>query len=146
MSDVVLDANVLIGFVDPGDVHHQRATDVLREIEKAGASVVLLAFVVEEALAVLVRRKRERRGSTTPDLNAFLGMVRAWQEAGLVDEMVAELAGRLPDLLDIVEESHGALNPNDAKLVLLQRTGAIGTIVTFDRNLAEFPALQSWQP
>lgn len=52
-----------------------------------------------------------------------------------------DLDGCLPRVLSLVEESGGKLNPNDAKLVLLQRDGVIGELATFDLALAAFPRL-----
>jgi predicted nucleic acid-binding protein len=42
MAEVVLDANVLVGFLDKGDSLHERAVDLLDRLEKDGHDFVLL--------------------------------------------------------------------------------------------------------
>ena len=44
MGPVALDASVAIGFLDPADAHHQRATEALRECREASLSMVASAY------------------------------------------------------------------------------------------------------
>jgi predicted nucleic acid-binding protein len=46
------------------------------------------------------------------------------------------LEGIFPDVLDVVKQSGGSLNFNDATLVALQRKGFIDEVATFDATLA----------
>ena len=62
MADVVLDANVLVGLLDRNDALHVAATQLVGRITGSGHTVVLLDFCLAEALSVLCRRTRERRG------------------------------------------------------------------------------------
>lgn len=47
------------------------------------------------------------------------------------------------EVLDVIEQSDGALNYNDAALVVLQQRGLIGVVATFDANLASYPGFRT---
>lgn len=139
-SKVVLDTNILVGIIDRVDVLHVSAVALVIGAQASGREVVFLDFLVEEALGVLVRRAKQRK-THPPDLELVVARLRSWQSAGFIVSTSKELAGAFGAILDVVAESAGALNPNDAKIVVLQRSGFIGEIVTLDRALSEFPSL-----
>lgn len=49
--------------------------------------------------------------------------------------MSRDIAARFSAILDVVEATGGAVNFNDALLVVLQREGAIGEVASFDEAL-----------
>jgi predicted nucleic acid-binding protein len=61
MAEVVLDANVLVGLLDAGDVHHARARALVDRLRADGHSTVLLDVLVGEAVSVLCRRQQRLR-------------------------------------------------------------------------------------
>ena len=63
MGDVVLDANVLVGYFDAHDAQHARASALIERLEAEGHEGVLLDVLVAEAVSVLCRRARERKSS-----------------------------------------------------------------------------------
>lgn len=56
MAEVVLDANVLVGYLDANDVQHTRASALLEQLEADGHQSILLDVLVAEAVSVLCRR------------------------------------------------------------------------------------------
>ena len=50
---------------------------------------------------------------------------------------------RSPRILDVVSQSGGKLNFNDAALVALQREGVIDEVASFDATLAAYPGFRS---
>ena len=128
-SSVCLDSNVIVGYLDQEDALHQRAKALLEKLERDHV-LVLLDFVVGEALSALCRRAFERRRQP-PALGAILERVRTWHQRGQIvfGELDAESFGAV---LDIVEQSRGELNFHDARLVVLQRAGTIGGVASFD--------------
>ncbi|MBE7483102.1 MAG: hypothetical protein HS104_24405 [Polyangiaceae bacterium] len=62
-------------------------------------------------------------------------VVRRWHEAGQIAPVSGDVGRRFGAIMDVVEASAGALNFNDALLVVLQREGAIGDVASFDRAL-----------
>jgi predicted nucleic acid-binding protein len=138
MAKVVLDANVIVGLLDEYDSLSGRATRVLEEVHSAGDSQLLLDFVVAEAISVICRRASERK-KNIPDLPAVLDQVNRWYQRDQIEFVQGMLEGIYPDVLDIVKQSDGSLNFNDATLVALQRRGFIGEVATFDATLASQP-------
>lgn len=89
-----------------------------------------------EALSALCRRAFERRRQP-PALGAVLGRVRTWHQRGQIVFGGLE-SQSFGGVLDIVEQSRGELNFNDARLVVLQRAGTIGEGASFDPDFDRF--------
>lgn len=89
MAEVVLDANVLVALLYQADVHHNRARELTDRLEREGHIVVMIDFLVYEAVSVLCRRARERKTSP-PDLAGVLTAVRGWFRYGQVQTVAQE--------------------------------------------------------
>lgn len=99
------------------------------------AEVVLDANVLVGLLDdhdVLAPRERK---SAPPDLTAALTTIRGAAERGEIRFVGGESERLLPHVLNVVEETGGRLNFNDALLVALQREGSIGDVASFDQGL-----------
>jgi predicted nucleic acid-binding protein len=143
MAEVVLDANVLVALLYEGDAHHDRAKALTDRMEAEGHVLVLLDVLVFEAVSVLCRRARERKTSP-PDLAEVLAAVRGWFDEGLVRFVADEGSRLVPDVLDVIQDTAGVLNFNDALLVVLQREGFIDSLASFDPGfdaVAGFPRI-----
>lgn len=134
MAEVVLDANIIVGWLDKADAHNAHATELVEGLKRDGHVALLLDVFVAEAVSVICRRAQERRSKSTDLLNAT-SVVRRWHEAGQIAPVSGDINSRFDAILDVVEASAGALNFNDALLVVLQRDGAIGHVASFDRAL-----------
>jgi predicted nucleic acid-binding protein len=141
MADVVVDTNVIVGYLDRNDSLHVKATAVFDAIEESSDHPELLSFLVAEAVSVLARRSVERRTSP-PVMGRILAVVRAWMERDELAFVEGDEKSLFTAAMAIVDESGGRLNFNDALLVVLQRQAVIGEIVTFDARLAEFPGIR----
>jgi len=142
MAKIVLDANVIVGLLDEYDSLNGRALKVLEEIHSAGHSQLLLDFVVGEAISVICRRASERK-KNIPDLPPVLDQVNRWYQRNQIEFVQGMLESIYPDVLEVVRQSGGSLNFNDATLVALQRRGVIGEVATFDATLASQPDFQT---
>lgn len=138
MADVVLDANVIVGWLDEHDVLAPRSADLFRRLRAEGSLPVLLDICVGEAVSVICRRSSERR-SNPPDLAMAISRIRGAAMRGEIRFVAKESEWLLPDLLGIIEATGGVLNFNDALLVALQRRGAIGDVASFDQGLDAAP-------
>jgi predicted nucleic acid-binding protein len=134
MSDVVLDANVLLGLLDRNDSLHERATQLLAQMQHDGDQPVMLDVVIAETVSVLCRRATQRKSGPF-DLRSVRDQIHAWLAAGVVTFVHDAVAELFEEIVDATEASGGVLNFNDAALVLLQREGTIGDVATFDANL-----------
>lgn len=120
MARVAPDADVLIGFLDEGDAHHQRARELLGGHLRAGDEIVVGASVYAEAM---VRPLRLGRPEPVED---FLAAVRA--DVAPVTREVARAAARL-------RADHRALRLGDA-MALAAARAADARLLTFDVRLA----------
>jgi predicted nucleic acid-binding protein len=124
MGDVVLDANVLVGYLDAHDVQHARASALIERLEAEGHEGVLLDVLVAE-VSVLCRRARERK-SSPPNLTAVLDRIRRWHEEGEIEPGWSDVPRFFVDILDVIEKSAG--------LVVLQRNAMIDDVASFDEG------------
>jgi predicted nucleic acid-binding protein len=139
--EIVLDANVIVAQLDGADSLATRAQDLTTRLRSDGSELVLLDFVVQEALSVLCRRSRERKTSP-PDLSPVVGTIRHWSARGAIRWSGGKMDQLWPETLDVIEESAGRLNFNDSLLVVLQRSGAIGDVASFDKGLDIAPGFR----
>jgi predicted nucleic acid-binding protein len=131
MSDVVLDANVLVALLYDADVHHARARALATRLETDGHALVLLDILVYEAVSVLCRRARERK-TTPPNLEKALDEVLGWLDGGHVRFVADEASPLARDALAVIRDTAGVLNFNDAFLVVLQRKRFFDVLASFD--------------
>lgn len=104
MGAVVLDASVLIGFMDPADAHHASAAQAIADHRHGGDTFILSATVLAETLVSTARQRPASVDPVRDGLNVMFGPVR------VIDEEVAVRAAqlrarfrslRLPDALVI---------------------------------------------
>jgi predicted nucleic acid-binding protein len=138
MAEVVLDANVIVALLYADDSLHQRAVDLTTRLETEAHSIVLVDFLVFEALSVLCRRAAQRK-TAPPDLAAAAAKMRSWFDSGEVRFLAQEAEHLATTILDIVTDTQGTLNANDALLVALQREGIIDMLATFDKGFESIP-------
>ena len=141
MAEVVLDANILVGFLDKADVHNARAETLLAELQRNGHVPLILDVLVGEAVSVICRRAQERRAKQT-DLDRVIQVIRRWHAGGGIANVSMDVSARFNAILDVVAASAGVINFNDAMLVVLQREGAIGDVASFDKALDTVPGFR----
>jgi predicted nucleic acid-binding protein len=133
-AEVVLDANVIVGWLDAGDSLANRAAALLESLEERGARPLILDLCVSEALSVLCRRSRERK-KEPPDLERALQIIREWLRRGEIQFTHTHQSQHFGGALEAVAASDGALNFTDALLAVFQREGIIGDVASFDAGL-----------
>lgn len=119
MGSVVIDANVVIGFLDPNDFHHRQAVEQVSDAIERGDELVIPASAYAETL---VRPSRE---GLEGDYDRFM------DSAGVtvvpLDRGLARAAARL-------RAKHRSLALGDA-LVLATARGTGARLLTFDDRL-----------
>jgi hypothetical protein len=66
-----------------------------------------------------------------PTFEKAIAAVRGWFREGHVRASAQEALRSIDDVLDVVEETAGALNFNDALVVVLERKGFIDNLASF---------------
>jgi predicted nucleic acid-binding protein len=136
--EVVLDANVLVGWLDKTDSLAARTDELIARLRAEQASLILLDVLVGEAVSVVCRRAAQRK-SSPPDLARMLDDVRAWSTANRIRWTGQHVERLLPTILDIVAATNGRTNFNDALLIALQREKLIGAVASFDAGFDAVP-------
>ena len=132
MSDVVLDANVIVGMLDDGDALHHRARGLVARLQAQGHRPVFMDFLLAEALSALCRRSFERR-RRPPQLESVIDWVEEQRRSGLL-HFPTLTDDDFGEALAIMRGSPGELNFNDARLVVMQHSGRIGEVASFDAD------------
>jgi len=94
VAPVVLDADVLIAFLDASDAQHERAVEALRRRLAAGHQILISAGVYAEILVRPVQRGSDAIGATIVPIDRIIAR-RAAQLRG------AHRALRLPDAISL---------------------------------------------
>ncbi len=131
--EVVVDANVIVAQLDGTDAFSESARILSERLRNEGAELILLDVLVNEAVSVICRRSRERRHAP-PNLESVLSIVRNWVDQGAIRWIASEAERLAGSILDVIRETNGKLNFNDAFLVALQRDELIDDVASFDQG------------
>lgn len=127
MSGVtILDAGVLISYLDTDDAHHQSSIRAMDEITQAGGDFATSAVTISEALVRPARNgEREMR-------NAYYGLT--------IGARVSILEVETSIALEIARAraEQPSLKTPDAAVVATARIAGAERILTTDRRLAKF--------
>lgn len=134
MNECVVDANVLVGLIDASDHRHADATELIERLGKEGIAFCYFDVLVNEAVSVLCRRLMQRG---TPDkISALLYRIREVIPPEGITWVGGEVKRLYDKILDLVGETGGRLNFNDALVVLLLREGHAASIATLDEGFS----------
>ena len=109
MSDVVLDANVLVGLLDQHDALHERAVTLLESLQQEENRPIMLDIMLTEMISALCRRGAQRK-TRPPDLEHVRVRIHAWIDAGLVTYVHGVVAERFERIIDLAVTPRGILN------------------------------------
>lgn len=135
MTEVVLDANVIVALLYAADAQHARARQLIDRLEANSSTPVLVDFLVFEAISVLCRRATQRK-TAPPDLDAAVQTIRGWFDSSEIRFLASEAQRLSGAILDVIAETQGQLNANDALLVALSREQSLRFLATFDVHLS----------
>jgi len=121
MGPLIIDANVLIGLLDAGDAHHERAIADVEAADHAGRELIVPASAYSEVLVAFARA-----GRTVEARQAIAAMGIA------VEPLEADTAARAAEL----RARHRHLRLPDA-MVLAAATPAGRELLTYDTRLAK---------
>jgi len=129
---VIIDTSVLVALIDARDKFRQAAMALLIAVENSGSPVFYLDCVVIETVGVLCRRSEEQGRS--PQLPALIVDLAHRVPRQRMSWTGRKLRRLYPLVIDLVRQSNGQLNFNDALIALFCRELNITTIASFDRD------------
>jgi len=135
---LVVDASFLVAIVDSSDSLHGRARSLDASLEASPYEVLYFDILVAEAISALARRSRERKRTHEfgPALDALLGR----SEDNLL--WIAQfLPNTFYEVIDLVRQSEGRLNFNDAFIALVMREQGLRYLLSFDADFDTLPWL-----
>ncbi len=137
---VMIDTSVLVALIDARDKFRQAAMALLMAVENSGSLIFYLDCVVIETVGVLCRRSEEQaRSHQLPTLITDLEHRVPRQRMTWTGRKLRRL---YPNVIDLVRQSNGQLNFNDALIALVCREFNITTIASFDRDFDQIAWLK----
>ncbi len=102
-SSILIDANVLVAFLDGKDVHHEEAKESIFSYADS-EKLIVLSPLLSEAYSVIARRCRERKY----DCSEALQRMRELEDLLTVEELsYKEYHGRIvKGMLKVLETNH----------------------------------------
>jgi predicted nucleic acid-binding protein len=137
--NIVIDASVLVGLLDPNDVWHTQAVALWETSKAAGHSAVYFDCVAAESISVLMRRLHEK--DRTTDIEAVLDRMQAQVPSTLITWILPDVPRLYHEVLRLIRGSLGALNFNDALIALACQQRGILAIASFDPDFDQVPCL-----
>ncbi len=137
---IAIDACVLVALINPRDLWHAQAKELLDALGAADFIPMNFDCAVTEADSVLVRRLHEKGHSdeaaqTLEQLNTHIPLRRIiW--------ILPDVPRLYRDALDLMRASGGELNFNDALIALACREREIPAIASFDADFDQAPWLK----
>lgn len=129
---IVVDTSVLIGMPNPRDIWHPQAETLSAALRNTGFTLLNFDCAVAEAASTLVRRLHEQKRST--EVPAMLDALNAQIPPRVITWISLDIPRLYPQVLDLMRDSSGELNFNDALIALACREREITAIASFDAD------------
>lgn len=139
MIQIGIDTSVLIGLLDVRDVWHGRALTLKQAVIGIGGSVAVFDCVLAEAISTMARRIHEQRRNQ--DLNLLLDQVLKEYPAQDILWLLPDVRLLYTEIVEMVRDSAGELNFNDALIALSCRQRGLSYLASFDQDFDRLPWL-----
>lgn len=140
IDKLVIDTTVLVGFVDERDKFHAVATSLASRIQNQQIGELYFDCVLVEAIGVLCRRSEEQRRSE--QLHTLLNLLEQKISIEHITIISDKIVGIYPDVMQLVRQTQGRLNFNDALIAVACRQLGTTAIASFDQDFDLIPWLK----
>ena len=134
---VVIDTNVLVAWLDERDSLHAIAAKLQKALQETDTQLIFLDVVLSEALSVLARRLEERK--RPQHFAALAHRLKMLVPPAEITWLSPHTERYFDDCLEVMIESEGWLNFNDALIALFCRETGVTQVASFD---ADFDAVE----
>lgn len=132
LSKVGLDTSFVIGLLDERDVWHSAALDLQSGLQQGDFQLHIFDCVLSEVISNLARRTHEKRRAA--DLPQLLRQLNAQFPKKSITWLYPDLPQHYDEVLQLVEQSAGELNFNDALIAIACRERRLPLLASFDSD------------
>jgi predicted nucleic acid-binding protein len=137
---VALDASFIVALLDEKDLWHPAALQLLSPLETPGFKQFAFDCVLSEVVSTLARRVRERRRDA--DLSKLIEEIGRRFPRSLLTWVYPDLETLYDNVIELVKDTAGELNFNDALIALACQTRSIPFLVSFDADFDQITWLK----
>ena len=138
---VVIDTSVLVGLMNPADVWHDKAKQLIQKIQAdENNRLILFDCVLSECVSLICRRLQEKK--RTIELHAFLAAFETQFPLNTISWILPDVPQMYTAVLTLMKQSGGQLNFNDALLALACQAQQFKQIASFDSDFDQVPWLE----
>ena len=127
-----LDTSFVVGLIDERDVWHAAARDLQAGLQVHDCRLHIFDCVLSEVISTLARRVHEKRREA--DLAQLLKQLNSQFPKKSVTWLYPDLPQHYDEVLQLVEQSKGELNFNDALIAVGCRERHIPWLASFDAD------------
>lgn len=131
-ESVGLDTSFVIGLLDDRDLWHVQASELQASLQASGFEPIIFDCVLSEVISTLARRIHEKRREA--DLDALVDGIRRQFPVECITWSYPDLPTLYEQVIDLVQQSAGELNFNDALLALSCRDRGVLLVASFDED------------
>ena len=129
---IAIDTSLLVGLLVPNDSWHEKSLSVWEIIRADSHEPIFFDCVALETISIVSRRLNEKGLSS--EFKPFLLKMTHEVPKVLITWLFPEMQDWYDDILQLVLESRGLLNTNDALIALACREREISLIASFDAD------------
>ncbi len=138
MNKLIVDTNIIVAVVDDKDIHHNKALNLIINIENKNIPVVLMDCIVNEVYSVIARRSKQH-GYSFKDAALKIDPVMSSMEVVRAYTMVKSLHN---SIIKMMMKYNGNLNYHDCLISLVMKEKGLTEIVTLDKGFKVVPWLK----
>ena len=132
MIKIAIDASVLVALLDSRDQWNTKAVALHDALLETRVTPTYFDCVAAEAISATFRRLHEKNRSA--EVTTVLNRLRALTPQRKLTWIFPDVPRLYPQVLDLMRESSGELNFNDALIALACRERGIPAIASFDAD------------
>src|SRR5215213_2246137 len=116
ISEVIIDSNVFIAWLDSRDTWHKRAIELIAAAQKTQARLIFLDIVINETVSVIGRRLEEQHRSD--QFTFILDELTRQAPEEVITWLSTEFRTFYKETISLVQQTRGAMNYHDAFIAI----------------------------
>jgi predicted nucleic acid-binding protein len=137
---IAVDTSVLVAILDNHDKFNGLALTLADALSEQAVELFYLDCVIVETIGVFCRRAQEQR--RIHHVNELLTKLEDYVAKPKISWVTRDLEQFYPDVVDIVRNTNGQLNFNDALIAITCRELEIEIVASFDQDFDLIPWLK----